>query len=157
MKSTWVFTVALSGLAVAMTGAGCGHTRRADDTPVAAEKEGEDSAPKRAPARKEKTTADEPRKKAASPSKESSEDGPPLATGPEGLMTEGGVAKIQDRLRERELLKGDTSSGHWDEPTRTAMREFQRDNGLPATGMPDDVTVGKLGLKPGDVFRSTKK
>lgn len=142
------------GLPLALVGAGCGHTRHADDAPVAEEKEAEQAAPKREATRKDGAPAS-PRKAGTESSKE--DNGPPLATGPEGLMTEGAIAKIQDRLREKDLLKGDKSSGHWDESTRTAMREFQRDNGLPATGMPDDVSVGKLGLKPGDVFRSAKE
>lgn len=155
MKSRWMLALALCGPLAATVGGGCGHTRQADDAPVTAEKEQEEKdapAPKRAATKKEATPAS--RQPAAS---EKEPTGLPLATGPEGLMTEGSVEKIQDQLRERNLLKGDASSGRWDEPTRTAMREFQRDNGLPATGMPDDVSVGKLGLKPGDVFRSTKK
>jgi hypothetical protein len=166
MSPRWLAWVVMSGFPVLTAGgAGCGHTRRADDAPVSSEKESE-APPRKRPSTAEKDAElDSPRKPATkssaatkpSAATESSEDGPQLATGPEGLMTEGAVEKIQDRLRERDLLKGDTSSGHWDERTRTAMRSFQRDNGLPATGMPDDVTVGKLGLKPSDVFRSTQK
>jgi peptidoglycan hydrolase-like protein with peptidoglycan-binding domain len=158
MKARWMLLLAgLSGLPGIVASAGCSHTRRADDAPVTAEKEEqpEDAAKKRPAEARKKTPPATPRKADAEP--ESAKDGPPLATGPEGLMTEGSVEKIQDRLRERDLLKGDTSSGRWDEPTRTALRAFQRDNGLPATGTPDDVTLGKLGLKPGDIFRAAKK
>jgi hypothetical protein len=163
MNPGWKTLAALGGLTlVAPIGLGCGHTRRADDVPVAkSESEPREKTPKRSAAERGDVATESHRKAAAaSPPKadaESSKDGPSLATGPEGLLADGAAEKIQERLRERDLLKGDVSSGHWDEPTRAAVRTFQRDNGLPATGMPDDVTIGKLGLKPADVFRSTKK
>ena len=163
MNRRWAHLVALWGLPmVALAETGCGHTRRADDAPVAkSESEIGGKTPERSASRREDATPEPGRKASAESARkadgEPARDGPPLATGPEGLMTEGAVEKIQERLRDRDLLKGDAPSGNWDERTRTALRDFQRDNGLPATGMPDDVTVGKLGLKPADVFRATKK
>jgi hypothetical protein len=98
MKARWMLLLAgLSGLPGIVASAGCSHTRRADDAPVTAEKEEqpEDAAKKRPAEARKKTPPATPRKADAEP--ESAKDGPPLATGPEGLMTEGSVEKIQDR------------------------------------------------------------
>ena len=43
----------------------------------------------------------------------------------------------------------------FDGDTQAALRRFQRERGLPSTGIPDDATVRKLGLDPRDVFKSS--
>ncbi len=80
---------------------------------------------------------------------------PPLPASPSGLLREGGAASIQDRLMAHGYLHRDTRTDELDGPTEKALRDFQRDNGLPATGIPDDLTVKKLGLSPKDLFRAS--
>ncbi len=80
---------------------------------------------------------------------------PPLPASPAGLLREGGAASIQDRLMARGYLHRDTRTDELDGPTEKALRDFQRENGLPATGIPDDLTVKKLGLSPKDLFRAS--
>jgi peptidoglycan hydrolase-like protein with peptidoglycan-binding domain len=62
---------------------------------------------------------------------------------------------MQDKLMQRGYLGKGQLSGRIDGSTIKALRDFQRDRGLPATGIPDDLTVRKLGLRPEDVFRAS--
>jgi len=48
----------------------------------------------------------------------------------------------------------DHHDGSLDEPTRQGLQAFQKKNNLPATGMPDDLTVQKLGLGVEQIFRA---
>ena len=68
-------------------------------------------------------------------------------------MKPGALETIQEKLAHAGALKGDPS-GKMDAATQKALVQFQRDHNLPATGVPDDATVGRLGLKPSDVFRA---
>jgi len=77
---------------------------------------------------------------------------PELATSPEGLMTPEGPKLIQQALRRRGYLSGD-ESGKFDQATGDALQRFQVDHGLPSTGAPDRVTIGRLGLSADKVFR----
>ena len=76
-----------------------------------------------------------------------------ITTSPAGQMKAHAVETIQEKLVAEGHLSADHRSGSLDGPTREALRAFQRDKGLPATGVPDDATVGKLGLRAADVFR----
>jgi hypothetical protein len=78
----------------------------------------------------------------------------PLATSPSGLLKPGAEKKIQEKLSDKGVLDDKSPSGELDGPTREALRRFQHDQGLPATGMPDDATVKRLGLDPGDIFKA---
>jgi hypothetical protein len=82
---------------------------------------------------------------------------PPLANSPEGLLQPGTVTALQDKLVSRGYLDKSARSDKLDGKTEKALREFQRDQGLPATGAPDDLTVQKLGLSPRDVFRRSSE
>jgi Putative peptidoglycan binding domain len=82
-------------------------------------------------------------------------DAPPLATSPAGLLKPEAVTALQEKLVSRGRLAKSEESGKLDEPTHAALRTFQGENNLPATGMPDDLTVQKLGLRPDQVFRAT--
>ena len=79
----------------------------------------------------------------------------PIATSPTGLLKAHAVEDIQERLKSKGHLSADDASGKLDGPTREALRAFQRDAGLPATGVPDDATVQKLGLRPSEIFRAS--
>ncbi len=83
----------------------------------------------------------------------SGSDSVELVTSPAGLLTPGAVRAIQERLVRSGDLEG-KPSGAIDADTRKAIERFQRAHGLAATGIPDDATVAKLGLKTADVFRT---
>ena len=58
---------------------------------------------------------------------------------------------FQVRTIQRELqLRGMAveATGVWDEPTRSAITEFQASKGLPRTGRPDYATLWELGVNP---------
>jgi hypothetical protein len=76
-----------------------------------------------------------------------------ISTSPAALLKPGAAKSIQERLSRSGDLHGDVSSG-LDGPTQNALKTFQREHDLPATGIPDDATVRKLGLKPEDIFRT---
>jgi Putative peptidoglycan binding domain len=83
------------------------------------------------------------------------ETGIPLSSTPQGLMHDGAEKVIQERLREKGLLKAEQCTGQIDAATRDALREFQKSEGLPTTGLPSYETVDHLGLKLDSIFRSS--
>ncbi|HXI56634.1 MAG TPA: peptidoglycan-binding domain-containing protein [Polyangia bacterium] len=83
------------------------------------------------------------------------ETGVPVASTPQGLMHDGAERLIQERLRAKGLLKPAQVTGRFDSDTHQALREFQKREGLPTTGLPSFETVEHLGLKLDLVFRST--
>jgi putative peptidoglycan binding protein len=68
-----------------------------------------------------------------------------VATAPEGLLKPGADEKVREKLG---VTKGDGM--------RSALRKFQRDHDLPATGILDHESVIKLGLEPSDIFEQAK-
>jgi hypothetical protein len=84
------------------------------------------------------------------------ETGTPVSSTPRGLMHDGGEEKIQKRLHAKGLLAADQCTGQFNPQTRDALREFQKAEGLPTTGLPSYETVDHLGLSLDLVFRTTK-
>ena len=82
------------------------------------------------------------------------ETGTPVSSTPSGLMHDGAEAKIQAQLRKKGLLTAEQCTGRLDPDTRDALREFQKSEGLPTTGLPSYETVNHLGLKLETIFRS---
>jgi hypothetical protein len=78
-----------------------------------------------------------------------------ISTSPGALLKPGAAKIIQEKLSQDGDFDGDVSSD-LDGRTRGALAKFQRRHDLPATGIPDDATVRKLGLRPDDVFRNGK-
>ena len=76
-----------------------------------------------------------------------------IASTPAALLAPGGARAIQERLVHSGELTGEPS-GELDGPTHAALARFQRAHDLPATGVPDNATVKKLGLDCGKIFRS---
>ena len=76
-----------------------------------------------------------------------------IASTPAALLKPGGARAIQDRLVHSGDLTGEPS-GELDGATHAALARFQRAHDLPATGVPDDATVKKLGLDVRKVFRT---
>ncbi len=68
------------------------------------------------------------------------------STGDQNMMvTSDDVRKAQDALRAKGLNPG--TDGTMDAKTQQALREFQAANNLPATGVLDDKTAQKLGVR----------
>jgi peptidoglycan hydrolase-like protein with peptidoglycan-binding domain len=57
-------------------------------------------------------------------------------------MSRGQVEAAQWGLRRRGINV--PADGNLDRRTQRALAEFQRDNGLPATGLPDPATMDRL-------------
>jgi peptidoglycan hydrolase-like protein with peptidoglycan-binding domain len=57
------------------------------------------------------------------------------------------VEEIQQALIREGVLSG-TPSSTWDNSTKSAMRQYQSENGFSETGLPDAKSLMKLGLGP---------
>ncbi len=140
----------VSSLAIALAGAwSCSHTQTATDQPK------QSAEPERSPPKREtKPRADGPEDRGAR-----DDAALPLATSPAALFEPGAVEALQRALIDRGYLSsgassGGAPSGKLDGPTDKALRSFQEDSSLPATGVPDDLTVRKLGLDVSDIFKA---
>ncbi|HEY2971500.1 MAG TPA: peptidoglycan-binding domain-containing protein [Pyrinomonadaceae bacterium] len=60
------------------------------------------------------------------------------------VVTPDDIKKAQDALKAKGLNPG--TDGRMDAKTQQALREFQKSNNLPATGVLDDKTAEKLGV-----------
>jgi peptidoglycan hydrolase-like protein with peptidoglycan-binding domain len=74
------------------------------------------------------------------------------------VVTSEHIKKAQDALKAKGLNPG--TGGKLDPRTQQALREFQKANNLPATGVLDEKTAAKLGVtmgtqgkSPGDPLR----
>ena len=75
-----------------------------------------------------------------------------IALGPEALLQEGAIARIQDALASRNF-GAKWKKGELDSATVGALQRAQKSLSLPATGVPDARTVELLGLSAADVFK----
>jgi len=73
----------------------------------------------------------------------------PLVSDPLQMLTPDGRDELRQSLRKRDLLSENAS-------IETALRKFQKQEGLPETGMPDDETLMKLNLDPKKVAVRSK-
>ena len=78
-------------------------------------------------------------------------DEPPVASASGGMVKRDGAGKIQRALGEHGLAV--TETGTLDDSTQAAILKFQRREGLPATGLPDNETLRRLGLDPQEIKR----
>jgi peptidoglycan hydrolase-like protein with peptidoglycan-binding domain len=140
-------TLTLAGAVAA--GDGCGHARTVEPAvPPAEAKEADKTTEKTA----EKKTAATFTSRHATSDESEGTAAVRLSTSPEALLKPGALARIQEKLAHEGTLNGEPT-GKMDAATKKGLEDFQRDHDLPATGIPDDATVGRLGLKPTDVFR----
>ncbi len=72
-------------------------------------------------------------------------EAPRVPATPEGLLGVEAVLDLQRALVDRRLL-GEHREGELDAPTSAAVRRFQEEQGLAATGMPDRETLRALGV-----------
>jgi hypothetical protein len=132
---------------VAALAAACAHAR--EQEPPTADRT---SPPKDRPAE-----AAHPPPPGAAPPHDRPDEGAslPVASSPAALLNPGAAKQIRDKLAGRGLLSptADDNARGLDAGTSEALLRFQRESDLPATGVPDDATVRKLGLSPDDVFR----
>jgi peptidoglycan hydrolase-like protein with peptidoglycan-binding domain len=77
---------------------------------------------------------------------------PPVPAAPQTLLAEGAARRIQEALARRGYLEAPRSDA-LDDATAGALRRFQREEGLAATGFPDRETVRRLGIDPTEVYR----
>jgi len=130
----------VGALMALLLGAACGHTRAVTSPEHAAQADATQQESEH-PAHKKSRLP--PEEKGALP----------LTSSPAGLLQAGAAKNIQDRLVKGGQLPDDKQSGELDGPTRAALMVFQKAHDLPATGIPDDATVRKLGLDPNAIFR----
>jgi hypothetical protein len=76
---------------------------------------------------------------------------------PNALLQPGAAAQIQRALVDRGFLTGDYKNDELDGPTGVALRRFQSNEDLPATGIPDAETAKHLGLDPDRLFTKPLK
>lgn len=135
---------------IALMFAACAHTTTtsSQEKPKA---EPDQAAQQKAPAAGEKSGGAQSRleRKPKSP-------GEPLVTSsPVGLLEKGSAAKIQDALSEHGFAVQHT--GVLDDQTGEALRKFQKSQDIASHGMPDELTLARLGLDPGKIYRSNAK
>ncbi len=89
----------------------------------------------------------------APPDAEISPEGSPLelAPAPQPLFEASGVRRVQSALAARGIET--PATGRYDGRTQQSMLEFQRREGLAATGMPDLLTLERLGLDAKELYR----
>jgi putative peptidoglycan binding protein len=85
---------------------------------------------------------------------QAAETGLPISSTSHGILQEGAELKIQRRLQEKGLLDGHPAEGQLDPQTREALRKFQKQEGLPPTGLPSYETVQHLQLDLDAVFQT---
>lgn len=153
IRSPWPAMLTLVGAVAVATG--CGHTRTVEPAvPPAEAKKAEAKEAEASPKANQpkKTAATFTSHHATSGESEEKDGAVRLSTSPEALLKPGALERIQEKLAHEGSLKGEPS-GKMDAATKRGLEDFQRRHDLPATGIADDATVGRLGLKPTDVFR----
>lgn len=130
---------------------GCGHAKTTDAQRTSDEKAEQADGPA-SERRPRETRSGERRDEGSRRAPEAKQSGGdiPVATDASGLLAPGADKQIREKLSEGGFTDG---RGKEELSTEEALRRFQREKELPATGMPDDATVRALGLDPGDVFR----
>jgi hypothetical protein len=78
---------------------------------------------------------------------------PPSAGHQDMAVTSEHIKKAQDALKTKGHNPG--SDGKMDDKTQQALREFQKNNDLPATGVLDEKTAAKLGVNLGTGDKTT--
>ncbi len=149
------FSSTLAGLAgCALLLVACGHTTAVTDNPSEREKTTDDKATKPAakPAAKQSSPTGNKSKTAGN---KNEADAVPVASSASQMLEEGALKDLQRKLQKEGMLaEGDKHvTGKWDAASEQALRRFQRDNDLPATGMPDRASAGALGLDPDELFK----
>lgn len=138
MKGAMARHVVLACLVLSALATGCRHTERVGEP-----------APE--------ATAEPSKKETRVPPR----DGRPgVAADPSGLMRAGSAKRIEEALRSKGYLRESSAKASANELTTEAtiaLRRFQRDEGLAATGAPDRETLRRLGIDPQDVYSTARR
>jgi hypothetical protein len=138
---------ALVFLLAAFAAAGCAHPHSVDDPSKEAEGDANGAGKKPADSG-DAATANSAKDTAAPTAPSRARQNPedvPVATTSDALLQPGAEDKVRDKLGigPKEALP-------------EAVRRFQREHDLPATGALDHATVQKLGLEPDAVFKKAE-
>ena len=85
---------------------------------------------------------------------QAAETGLPISSTAHGILQDGAELKLQRALQKQGLLDGRQTDGQLDPPTREALRKFQKQEGLPPTGLPSYETVRHLHLELDSIFQT---
>ena len=85
---------------------------------------------------------------------QAAETGLPISSTAHGILQDGAELKLQRALEKQGLLDGSQAEGQLDPPTREALRKFQKQEGLPPTGLPSYETVHHLHLDLDSIFQT---
>jgi len=88
---------------------------------------------------------------------EAAETGLPISSTAHGILQDGAELKLQRALQKQGLLDGRQAEGQLDPPTREALRKFQKQEGLPPTGLPSYETVRHLHLELDSIFQTASR
>jgi hypothetical protein len=137
-----------AALAAGLIVAGCAQVRRigapeADDRGEARRPDGE--------RKEERSGGDAPPRDKGQPAEHGR---PPLPATPSSLVTEDAARQLKKELRNRGYLKKPSPGPELDAATSDALRQFQQEEGLAATGFPDQETLRRLNVNAGEAYRS---
>ena len=138
---TWCAAIAA---ALVMT-AGCAQVRKVGDS------DGDRKSDAKAPPRGAETSGSEPPRDTGQPAEHGR---PPLPATPSSLVTDSAARQLKDTLRDRGFLKKPSTGPELDAATSDALRQFQQEEGLAATGFPDQETLRRLGIDAEEAYRS---
>ena len=85
---------------------------------------------------------------------QAAETGLPISSTAHGILQDGAELKLQRAQQKQGLLDGSQAEGQLDPPTREALRKFQKQEGLPPTGLPSYETVHHLHLDLDSIFQT---
>lgn len=69
------------------------------------------------------------------------------------IFRPGAIKKLQEALTREGYQM--TATGELDDDTQRALRSYQRRHGMVETGMPDQETLRRLGLKPDEIYQNS--
>jgi peptidoglycan hydrolase-like protein with peptidoglycan-binding domain len=79
---------------------------------------------------------------------------PPLPATPSSLVTAAAARQLKAELRTRGFLENPSPGPELDAATSDALRKFQQEEGLAATGFPDQETLRRLNIDASEAYRA---
>lgn len=141
---------------VLVLGASCAQVRRIGRGDRDAEEE-KARAGERTPRTSAEPARDTP-KTSAEPARDTGQPAehgrPPLPATPSSLVTAGAVRQLKEALQSRGFLKKPSPGPEIDAETSGALRKFQQEEGLAATGFPDQETLRRLDIDAAEAYRA---
>jgi len=78
---------------------------------------------------------------------------PPLPATPSSLVTADAARQLKQELRTRGFLEKPSPGPELDAATSDALRQFQQQEGIAATGFPDQETLRRLNIDASEAYR----